>query len=276
MPLGADQLADMKQQLEDKAKALDVYGLILIATEGINATVAGPAEGIFAFKEFIHNIFGEMRFKDSPAESMPFKRFKVKIKDEIVQLKRTDIQPTGGEPHVSAQEWDNLIDEDAAIIDVRNTYETKIGTFKNAMDPKTEKFSEFPQWVEESGIPKDKKIGIFCTGGIRCEKAAVAMKELGYKNVYQLDGGILDYIEQRPNQNFTGECFVFDHRMAVGQDLAPSKTYVACWSCGNTGHIPQVCVECEAEYKMCEECIEDQPVQLCSKNCRYKYQVRQV
>ena len=147
----------------------------------------------------------------------------------------------------------------------------RLGSFKNAVDPGTWKFSQFPDWVRSSGIDKDKRIGIFCTGGIRCEKAAVAMGEQGYGNVYQLDGGILKYIEERPNKNFEGDCFVFDHRVAVKQDLTPSEQYGRCPWCGNGGDLDRSCENCESDYKVCGECFESLPASLCSKNCRYAF-----
>jgi len=274
-PLTKEELPTIKKSLEEKAAELGVQGLLLLAEEGANATLSGSEKDLEAYKQFLCDRFGALKFKDSVSEKPPFRRFKVKIKQEIVQLKRTDIQPTGQEPHVSAEEWDRLVeDEDAVLIDVRNWYEVKLGTFKNAIDPKTWTFSQFPKWVKKSDIPKEKKVGIFCTGGIRCEKAAVAMKELGYENVYQLDGGILDYIDKRPNQNFEGDCFVFDHRTAVGQDLRPSKTLDRCWSCGNAGSIDRTCELCNTEYKACEDCAQSMAVALCSKNCRHHYNMR--
>lgn len=275
-PLEKTRLPIIKKALEEKAKQLNIMGLLLLAEEGANATLSGSKEGLQAYKTFLEEQFGSLTFKDSVSDTPPFRRFKVKIKQEIVQLKRTDILPTGNEPHVSAEEWDKIIeDENAVVIDVRNWYETKLGTFKNAIDPKTWTFSQFPKWLKKSGIPKDQKVGIFCTGGIRCEKAAVAMKEQGYENVYQLDGGILDYIEKQPNKNFEGDCFVFDHRTAVGQDLRPSKTFTRCWSCGNAGSIDRTCQVCTNEYKACEDCAKTMKVALCSKNCRYHYNLQE-
>ena len=272
MPLGEGVLPALKLQLEVVAKPLGIFGLTLIAPEGVNATVAGEPSTVATYQEFLREQFGELTYKQSPSNKMPFKRFKVKIKEEIVQLKRTDIVPSGQETHVSPEEWDNLISsEDAVIIDVRNEYEVKMGTFKNAVNPKTKHFSQFPAWLKKAGISKQQKIGIFCTGGIRCEKAAVAMKEQGYGYVHQLDGGVLNYIEKRPNQNFEGECFVFDSRCAVGQDLLPSKVYATCSGCGNGGFITKTCSQCGDTFKTCDECLAKQPVALCSKDCRYQY-----
>lgn len=272
MPLQAEALPALKNALQEKAKTLHVIGLLLLAPEGVNATLAGSAAELRQYKDFLQATFGELFFKNSVSEITPFKRFKVKIKEEIVQLKRTDVVPTGNDKHVSPQAWDALIEkDDTVLIDVRNWYEAKLGTFKNAIDPKTKHFSEFPDWLKDSGITKDKKIAIFCTGGIRCEKAAVAVKEQGYEHVYQLDGGILNYIEQRPNKNFEGECFVFDHRTAVGQDLLPSKKYRLCANCGNGGALTKTCVQCSKDYRTCDDCVTKTSALLCSKNCRHQY-----
>jgi UPF0176 protein len=270
MPLEEGQLLDFKQILEDKAKSLNIFGLILIAPEGVNATLAGLPGDVASYKDWLVGQFGELVFKDSPSEMMPFKRFKVKVRAEIVQLGRTDIKPTGEESHISPEAWDEMMaKEDVVLIDVRNWYEAKLGTFKGAINPQTKTFQEFPDWLKKSGIAKGKKIGIFCTGEIRCEKAAVAMKEQGYDNVHSLEGGVLNYIEKRPNSNFDGECFVFDHRSAVGQDLRPSAKYKVCSSCGNGAALTATCVNCDKEYRICDDCAAASAASLCSKNCRY-------
>lgn len=272
LPLETDSLIDRKNSLLAQAEAQGVFGLILIAPEGINATIAGFAEDIAQYKDFLIQEYGEMVFKDSTSDYMPFRRMKVKIKEEIVQLSRTDIQPTGRESHISPEAWDAMVENgEMMLIDVRNAYETKIGTFKQAIDPKTDTFKQFPDWLKESQIPKHQKIGIFCTGGIRCEKAAVAMKEQGYENVHQLDGGILNYIEKRPNKNFEGECFVFDHRVSVGQDLKPSKKYKMCRDCGNSGELTASCERCDAAFSICDECQAKATHILCSRQCKYEF-----
>lgn len=272
LPLEKETLPTLKQTLEQRAHELGIFGLTLIAPEGVNATMAGLPEQITTYKKFLSELFGDITWKESQSDLMPFKRFKVKIKEEIVQLKRPDIIPSGKESHLSPEEWDTLMaEDDVVIIDVRNWYETKLGTFKRAINPRTKKFSEFPQWLKESGIAKDKKIGIFCTGGIRCEKAALAMQEQGYGQVHQLDGGILTYIEKKPEKNFEGECFVFDSRCAVGQDLLPSTIYAVCAVCGNGGTLEGSCTHCGKTYRLCDDCQAAQTAALCSRNCRYQY-----
>lgn len=266
------QLPTLKRLLEEKAQELGILGLVLIAEEGINATISGGKPDLLMYKDFLVEHFGGLRFKDSVSDIRPFKRFKVKIRPEIVQLKREDIQPVGTESHLSPDEWDALMaEDDTVLIDVRNWYETKLGSFTGAVDPKTWQFSQFPEWLKKSGIAADAKIGIFCTGGIRCEKAAVIMHEEGYRNVHQLDGGILNYIENRPQGYFEGDCFVFDHRVAVGQGLQPTTRYGKCPHCGNGGEVSMACVQCEASFKTCQDCLSALPAALCSKNCRYRY-----
>lgn len=267
-PLTQQQIGEYKAMLESKAAEDDILGLLLLAPEGVNATLAGEASAMDRYKAYLQELFGTLTFKDSVSDLQPFKRFKVSVREEIVQLQRTDVQPNG-QTHVSPQEWDNIVaDDDAVVIDVRNWYETKLGSFKGAIDPKTETFQDFPEWVKQSGLPKDKRIGIFCTGGIRCEKAAVAMEELGYENVNQLDGGILNYIEKEPNKNFEGECFVFDHRVSVGQDLRPSQKYGRCPHCGNGGDLARTCARCNGDYKACADCDAKEVEDICSKRCR--------
>lgn len=273
-PISAESLAEVRTQILNKGQELNIRGLLLIAAEGLNGTIAGTPESIGVFKNLLTEKFGPMNFKDSPAESQPFRRWKVSIREEIVALGKPDIVPNGKNNHLSPQEWDKMLhEEDAVVIDVRNSYETKIGTFKGAIDPKTEKFNEFPQFVKNSGIPKDKKVLICCTGGIRCEKAIVEMQQQGYEHVYQLDGGILKYIEEMPNQSFEGECFIFDHRVAVDQNLQPSKKYSMCVHCGNPGDMKGDCVKCHAHSTICNGCKAKGKLQVCSKNCNHHLQL---
>lgn len=250
---------------------------MLIAKEGVNATVAGKTESIDAFKKILTDTFGPMNFKDSPAESQPFRRWKVSIREEIVALGKPDIVPSGKNNHLPPQEWDKMLHEEGTVvIDVRNSYETQIGTFKGAIDPKTETFNQFPEFVKNSNIPKDTKVLICCTGGIRCEKAIVEMQQQGYEHVYQLDGGILKYIEEMPNQSFEGECFIFDHRVAVDQNLQPSKRYGMCIHCGNPGDIKGNCTLCNKHTTVCTQCVAKGKQKVCSKNCNYHLQKKAI
>ena len=211
-----------KLYLENLAEKTNTRGLIIIGTEGFNATICSKTrENFESFKLGIRDYFKtpDLFFKDSCSDVKPFRRFKIKIRDEIVTLGDTSLVPyniDSNNHHLSPTEWNNVMkNEDHVMIDTRNWYETKIGTFKGALNPMTDKFTEFPAYLESKNIPKDKKVLIFCTGGIRCEKGILEVQRQGYKNVYQLNGGILNYLNEYPNEQFEGECFVFDHRVAV-------------------------------------------------------------
>jgi UPF0176 protein len=212
-------------------------GTILLAPEGINGTIGafpGALDSIIAFLDEKCGISaGELKY--SAAARKPFNRFKVRPKKEIITMKRPDADPNirvGA--YVEAQDWDRLTsDPDVTLIDTRNIYETDIGTFKNALDPRLDTFSEFPAWVEKNLDPaKNKKIAMFCTGGIRCEKASSYMLAAGFEEVYHLKGGILKYLEtvSADQSSWEGECFVFDHRVSVTHGLAGGD-YTVCYGC---------------------------------------------
>ena len=228
------ELDQLQSELIQFGRARDMKGLILIATEGINATVCGTPIAMEEWKLKLRSLHPEILFKDSIAEKEIFKRWVVKIKPEIVALKKSDIRPAGEHRHISPEAWNRLMQEDdVVVLDTRNDYEVAIGKFANAVDPKIRSFQEFPAYVRNSGIPRSKKVLLYCTGGIRCEKAILAMEAEGYADVYQLEGGILNYLEKFPHQNFKGECFVFDDRVAVDQELKPTKTFRPCPCCGD-------------------------------------------
>lgn len=209
-------------------------GLVLIALEGINSTVCGSPEAIAEWKERLREIKDDIVFKDSAAEKLVFRRWSVKLKSELITLKQPGAEPKGAHHHLSPQEWNAMLKrDDVVVVDTRNAYEVALGKFKGAIDPKLNNFQEFPDAMRSANIPKDKKVLLYCTGGIRCEKAIFTMEALGYEHVYQLDGGILAYMEQCPDDAFEGECFVFDHRVAVDQQLRPSQIYKLCRECGN-------------------------------------------
>lgn len=243
-------------------------GLTLLATEGINATVAGSAQTITEWKKLLMTHVGEITFKDSTAQRQVFERWSVKIKPEIVSLKDRAIHPAGKHGHLSPDEWQSMLrNEDVVVVDARNAYEVEIGKFRGAIDPGISAFHEFPAWSKSAGLPKEKKILMYCTGGIRCEKALLTLEAQGYSDVYQLEGGILAYLEQFPHGDFEGECFVFDHRVAVDQALRPSQTYGLCPHCGHAGDIAITCV-CGRERKICSDCARREARKTCSKRCR--------
>ena len=206
-----------------------IKGTILLASEGINGTVAGSKAAIEEFKKFLNknNLLSLSNFKVSVSDKDPFPRLKVKIKNEIVSIGNDLANPQEivGE-YIEPKDWNNLISqEDVLVLDTRNTYEYSIGTFKNSVQPETTNFREFPEWVEQlqdtKDSIKDQKIAMFCTGGIRCEKASSFLKAKGYKNVHHLKGGILRYMEKIDESEslWQGECFVFDDRVALNHRL---------------------------------------------------------
>lgn len=211
-------LEEWRDLLLGKVNHLQLKGTILLSTEGINLNLAGLPENIIKFKSFLlqNENFIDMTFRESYSDFPPFKRMRVKIKPEIITLRQPDIHPENQTaPALSPKEFKTWLDEerDMTILDTRNAYEIAFGTFKNAKNLHLEDFSEFPAAMKQ--IPRDKPIVMFCTGGIRCEKAALVMLNAGYSNVYQLQGGILNYFAEVGGDHYDGQCFVFDERVAV-------------------------------------------------------------
>lgn len=277
--LKAEDLASIKSQLESKAAELKVRGLVILGTEGINSTCsAADSEVLQHWQEWIKLLFQspDIVFKNSVANKSPFHRFKVKVRKEIVTLGTPHLHPDGKNHHLTPTEWNKVLKEekDFVLIDTRNWYEYNIGTFKGAVNPKIDVFTEFPKFIEENNYPKDKKMLIFCTGGIRCEKGILSLQDQGYKNVYQLEGGILKYLEEYPNEEFTGECFVFDHRVAVDQKLQPSQQFTLCPHCGQPAKIDITCKRCDTPAQVCDDCLKlDWKKDTCSKNCAYQLEL---
>ncbi|WP_413561577.1 rhodanese-related sulfurtransferase [Bdellovibrio sp. HCB209] len=266
----------VKLELEAKADELNVKGLIILGTEGLNSTVAAITEQEFnLFKQFIRERFDSPNqfFKDSYSDKAPFRRFKVKIRSEIVTTGIPEMQPPEGvNHHLTPSEWNKVLKEetDWVMIDTRNWYEYKIGTFKGALNPNIEKFTDFPQYIEAQGIAKDKKMLIFCTGGIRCEKGILELQDQGYNNVFQLEGGIINYLAEYPNDQYEGECFVFDHRVALDQDLKPSQKYGLCPHCGQPSEVKIDCLRCDEPGMVCLACAElEFKKDTCSRNCAH-------
>ena len=224
-----DQLARVKAALRESMRANAIKGTVILAEEGFNATVCGEPHDLETFISAAETILEtRISFKASFHEECPFRKIDVKIKPEIVTLKKPVDISKGAGTHVNASEWNALIsDPEVVVIDARNDYEFRNGTFKRATNPGTEKFSELPGFVKETLDPNvHQKVAMFCTGGIRCEKFAPYMKQLGFKEVFQLDGGILRYLEETPAEEslFEGECFVFDDRRTVDRELKKGIT----------------------------------------------------
>ena len=224
--------------LKDMCKFNKIRGTIILAEEGINGTVAGTSNEIKLLESFLINKgFDNLQPKYSYYKYMPFFRLKVRMKKEIVTLRsnKTDPQNIKGN-HINAQDWDDLIKNDKTVlIDVRNNFEHKVGTFKGSINPNTENFTEFKKFINKNLKDfKNKKIALFCTGGIRCEKASSYMIKKGFMDVNQLKGGVIDYLSKIPKKNssWTGECFVFDNRVTVIHKLKQG-TYELCHACRN-------------------------------------------
>ena len=218
-----------------------IKGTLLLAEEGINGTIAGLADDVRDLLSFLRqdpmfkNRFADLEHKESYANEYPFYRMKVKLKKEIVTLGVPGVSPTKKVgTYVAAADWNALIsDPEVLLIDTRNSYEVDIGTFKGAIDPKTTTFREFPQYIAEHfDKTKHKKVAMFCTGGIRCEKASSYMMDQGFEEVFHLQGGILKYLETVPESEslWQGECFVFDQRVAVKHNLAVGE-FDQCYAC---------------------------------------------
>jgi len=224
--------------LQARCQELGLLGTILVAGEGFNGTVAGSEEAVltvFAWLSEHAGLSGEIDARWTDATAAPFRRMRVKVKKEIVTLGRPDIRPhkrTG--QHVSPVKWNELLDDpDVLVIDTRNHYEVEVGTFPGAIDPGNDNFRQFPEFASKlAKTSPEQPLAMFCTGGIRCEKATALMLELGFDEVYHLQGGILNYLEQIPadENRWDGECFVFDTRVAVDRDLAEGG-YVQCHAC---------------------------------------------
>jgi len=230
----------LQRKLKKELKNLQILGTIIIGREGINGTLSGTKLNLNKAIKFLKSDsrFSMLDTKESFSRKAPFLRLKVKIKDEIVAMGIGGISPSSqsGE-YVGHKKWNSLIkDKNTILIDTRNDYEYSIGTFKNSINPQTSNFKEFPKWVTKQKFSKfdkiQKNVAMFCTGGIRCEKASSFMKNQGFKNVYHLKGGILKYFEliSEEQSKWEGECFVFDDRVSVKQDLSEG-TYDMCHGC---------------------------------------------
>jgi UPF0176 protein len=232
-----DDPAALRGPLLDLCLAQGVTGTLLLAREGVNGTIAGPRAGIDAVIAHLRALPGceGLEWKEATADTPPFGRMKVKLKAEIVTMGQPDVDPTARVGHyVAPEDWNALIsDPDVAVIDTRNDYEVAIGTFRGAVDPATHSFREFPQWWEENREKfAGKRIAMFCTGGIRCEKSTNFLLGQGINQVYHLKGGILKYLEEVPQEDslWDGECYVFDGRVSVGHGLVPGA-YDSCHAC---------------------------------------------
>lgn len=232
-----DDPAALRGPLLDLCKSNGIMGTLLLAKEGINGTIAGPRAGIDAVLAHIRALPGcdGLEWKESTASTPPFHRMKVRLKKEIVTMGQPDVDPVARVGnYVEPADWNDLISApDVAVIDTRNDYEVAIGTFEGAVDPETKSFGEFPEWWEKNKHRfHNKRIAMFCTGGIRCEKSTNYLMGQGVEDVYHLKGGILKYLEEVPQEQskWDGECFVFDARVSVGHGLTEGP-HILCHAC---------------------------------------------
>ena len=246
-----EDFEEMKPKLLAEMNRLNIKGSLLLATEGINGTVAGEREQLDAFLSYLTSDprLSDLTHKESYAFKEPFHRAKVNLKREIVTMGVPEVDPRQEVgTYVKPSEWNELIaDPDTLLIDTRNDYEYRIGTFEGAVNPETETFREFPQWIEDhrEELEKKHKVAMFCTGGIRCEKATSYLKAQGFNEIYHLEGGILKYLEEMKEEEslWRGECFVFDERVSVGHQLVPGE-YELCHGCRS----PITEAEMQSEY----------------------------
>lgn len=262
--LDLEDAGGLSKSLQSLCDEHGLLGTILVADEGVNGTIAGSREAVqtvFTWLQSTLSLAEPIEARWTVADEAPFHRMRVRLKKEIVTLGRSDIKPqqsTGR--HVSPDEWNKLIDDpDTLVIDTRNHYEIDVGTFSGAIDPGTDSFRNFPNFAEQlPEADKERPVAMFCTGGIRCEKATALMLELGFKDVSQLQGGILNYLEQTEEKDnrWSGECFVFDGRVAVDRDLAEGG-YVQCHSCRRPLSSEDIESADYREGVSCPKCIDD-------------------
>jgi UPF0176 protein len=231
--------AALKPPLLSVCEDRNVTGTILLAAEGINGTIAGEAAQVREVLDYLRRDprLADLEHKESGAPRQPFYRMKVRLKKEIVTMGVPTVDPTQlVGTYVKPQDWNKLLDDpEVIVVDVRNDYEVALGTFAGAVNPETRSFSELPEWVRNhQGLREKRKVAMFCTGGIRCEKSTAFLRSEGFDEVYHLQGGILKYLETVPESEsrWQGECFVFDERVAVGHGLLPG-THELCRSCRN-------------------------------------------
>ena len=277
-----DDPASWQNRLKDICQHCQLMGTLLIAPEGLNGTVAGQHSDIKKFTEWLENKtpFKGLEIKFALHDEAPFHRMKVRLKKEIVTMGQPKIKPSEQAGiYVAPDEWNQLIsDPDVLVVDTRNSYETAIGKFHGATDPQTATFREFPAWAEalaeRPATERPRKIAMYCTGGIRCEKSTALMKSIGFDEVYHLKGGILKYLEETPEDNslWEGECFVFDNRVSVDHHLQQGS-YQLCHAC----KMPLSKSDMEAEQYVagvsCPNCFEKTTKQ---QRARFAERARQI
>ena len=274
----------LKPQILEQAESCGLKGTILLAKEGINGTIAGTADGIDSMISYLRSIpqFSKLEVKYSEASAMPFLRMKVRLKKEIVSMGVDGVDAANDKGnYVDPAEWNRLIsDPETIVIDTRNDYEVAIGSFAGAINPSTETFRDFPAWFDEFSnelrekSDKEPKIAMFCTGGIRCEKATAYVKAQGFEDVHHLQGGILKYLEHVPEKDsqWTGDCFLFDQRVAVGHGLKEGN-YEQCHACRMPLDLEQQASDKYVPGESCPHCYDKRTDE---QRARYRERQRQV
>ena len=259
------------EAIEQDMEKTGARGLILVGTEGVNGSICLPSSRLEQAKSLLTSRYGDLPFKDSPGTPSAFLKLKVKVKPEIVTMGAPELVPNGLDHHLSPAEYHQKILAGARIVDTRNDYEMRIGKFRGAVDLDLQDFSEFPERLKNSDLKKTEETLIYCTGGIRCEKAILEMRRQGFEKVYQLNGGILKYLEEFGSEGaFEGECFVFDYRVALDGDLRPSQQFRLCPHCGEPTAQMVDCKMCGESQHVCEKCLHaSEHHRTCSKNCAH-------
>ncbi len=277
-PFSKSDLKKVHTELMTKGKEKEIVGLILLSKEGINATLSGKKESIDTYLGILEQVthINDFFYKKSPSSIPAFKQLRIKIKKEIITFGKKEVSADFGFHNLEPDEWESMLNEkQVTVLDIRNDYEVEVGQFKKAKALGLKEFSEFSQKIKSAALPKEQKTLLYCTGGIRCEKAIIEMRKQGFKELYQLKGGILNYLKLFPKSRFEGECFVFDHRVAVDQKLKPSQKYSLCPHCGQAAAEPIHCVHCGKKTKVCKHCLKKQISYLktCTKNCAYHFRM---
>lgn len=258
-PIAFEELGPLGDWMRAECRAREILGLYIIGTEGVNATISGEDAPVRTWIDLLgERLGGKLVVKWTRGPKHPFRKLSIKKKKEIVTSWDPGLRPLSSEAktHLSPSAWDEAMSRsDTVVLDTRNDYESRIGAFEGAIRPPIVDFSQFAGWLEKNPIPKEKTVLMYCTGGIRCEKAIVEMKEAGYENVFQLQGGIISYLEEKPHSKFQGECFVFDNRVAVDQELRPSEKYRFCLQCGDPTENVRKCRDCGKPFGFCEVCL---------------------
>lgn len=269
-----DDPSDFSKKHLKACKKIGLFGRILVAKEGINGSVSGNEEQIEEYKKIMRNndLFSDMIFKEDMATEHPFKKMNIKVKNELVRFEQdVDLSKTG--KHISPRDFLNLYDsgEEIIILDARNDYESKVGKFKNAVTPEIKTFREFPKVLDLLKGKEDKKIVMYCTGGIRCEKASAYLVQNGFKDVSQLSGGILTFGKEFPDSVWEGKCFVFDKRM-MSSINSKDSCLSNCEICNKECDLYRNCKNnsCDRFVSICKNC-EDKMQGCCSRKCFDEY-----